>query len=252
MILKYFISSFSSSLIVIVFSFAGAQSLYEKKFVTSKNLQTEIGSFLNYGSDGFELDGYFNFRLKNGLFGDIWIDQIDLDTTSTFQSYTSLGMMKDLGENRALGFGYANSRMQSTQSGGIGSYKAGLNANVYFHEFLLGGTLNDLTTIIYMDFSNFMNLSFSSTLNFDLSSYFEINEFDISLDGFFYNQGVDLYLRASKSLKSRLTVGTVISRERYESVETKTINKNGTEYQYDETSQASGFFNLFYIGFVFN
>ena len=103
MVLKSFILALTSSLIVIVFSFAGAQSVYEKKFVTSKNLQTEIGSFLNYGSDGFELDGYFNFRLKNGLFGDIWIDQIDLDTTSTFQSYTSLGMMKDLAKIKPSG-----------------------------------------------------------------------------------------------------------------------------------------------------
>ncbi len=252
MAFKSFIPVFSLSLIVILFSFTGAQSVYEKKFATSKNLQTEFGSFLNYGSDGFELDGYWNFKLKNGLFGDVWIDQIDLDTSSTFQRYISFGMMKDLGQNRVLGLGYANSRMQSTQSGKIGLYEAVEETNVYFHEILLGGTLNDLTAIVYMDFSNFMDLNFSSILNFDLSSYLKINEFDISLDGFLYNQDIDLYIRASKTLKSGLTVGTVISRERYESVETKTKNKDGTEYQYDQTSQATGFFNLFYIGFVFN
>ena len=97
-----------------------------------------------------------------------------------------------------------------------------------------------------------MDLNFSSILNFDLSSYLEINEFDISLDGFLYNHGIDMYIRASKTLKSGLTVGTVISRERYESVETKTENKDGTEYQSNQTDQAIGFFNLFYIGFVFN
>ena len=211
-----------------------SQSNFEKDILDSKKFGTEIGSFINIGSDQFEIDGYLEFKTHFGIFADLWFDQLDLDSDTDIQRYSSIGYMKDFSDDFILGFGYANSKSQS---------------DVSIHEFFGGTTLNNLTSVAYFDIEN---QTFSFLGSFDISYLIDYKKIDMSLDGLFYNGNKDLFFRLSKTFKSGFTFGNVISKERYEDREKKSIIKNGTLYEYYDLTEKKGYFYLVYIGYIFN
>jgi len=220
-------------LILLSYTCLLAQSTFEKDILDFKNFESEIGSFLNIGSDYLEADGYFEFKTLSGIFADVWFDQVDLDQDTDIQRYTSIGFMKDFSNDFILGFGYANSKSQSDPS---------------IQEIFVGVTKNMLTGVSYIDFEN-RNISFLG--NFDISSFVDYKKIDMSLDGLFYNGDLDLFFRISKTSGSGISFGYILSRERYEDNETKTFYKNGNTFIKTIPIEKTGIFNSIFIGFIF-
>ncbi|MFL2997552.1 MAG: hypothetical protein ACJZ1Q_02240 [Candidatus Neomarinimicrobiota bacterium] len=228
------IQIFSTLIITLVFhSITDAQSTFENIDSRSKNFEFELGTFLNIGSEQFEFDGYLEVKTRSGIFSDIWFDQVDLNQDTDVQRYASIGFMKEVKNNHILGFGYANSM---------------INLDEFIHEIFIGMTLYSVTGMGYFDVQN---KNFSLIGNFDISSIINFKKFDISIDGLFYGGNTDMFCRLSKAYNNGFSIGSIFSRERFESSEYKSFEKNGNTYIKEIPFEKNGFFNSIFIGYVF-
>jgi hypothetical protein len=224
---------FTLIMILVSHSITDAQSTFENIDSKAKNFEFELGTFLNIGSEQFDFDGYLEMKTRSGIFYDIWFDQVDLNQDTDIQRYASIGFMKKIKKNYILGFGYANSMINLDES---------------IHEFFIGMTLNSITGMYYFDIKN-KNLSLIG--NFDISSIINFKKFDISIDGLFYEGNIDVFCRLSKAYKNGFSMGYIFSRERYESSDLKSFEKNGNTYFKEIPIEKNGFFNSIFIGYVF-
>ena len=228
------IQIFSTLIIILVFnSITDAQSTFENIDNRSKNFEFELGTFLNIGSEQFEFDGYFEVKTRSGIFSDIWFDQVDLNQDTDVQRYASIGFMKEVKNNHILGFGYANSM---------------INLDELIHEIFIGMTLYSVTGMGYFDVQN---KNFSLIGNFDISSIINFKKFDISIDGLLYGGNIDMFCRLSKAYNNGFSIGYIFSRERFESSDFKSFEKNGNTYIKEIPFEKNGFFNSIFIGYVF-
>ena len=228
------IQIFSTLIIILVFnSITDAQSTFENIDSRSKNFEFELGTFLNIGSEQFEFDGYLEMKTRSGIFSDIWFDQVDLNQDTDVQRYASIGFMKEIKNNHILGFGYANSM---------------INLDELIHEIFIGMTLYSVTGLGYFDVQN---KNFSLIGNFDISSIINLKKFDISIDGLLYGGNIDMFCRLSKAYNNGFSIGYIFSRERFESSDYKSFEKNGNTYIKEIPFEKNGFFNSIFIGYVF-
>ena len=228
------IQIFSTLIIILVFnSITDAQSTFENIDSRSKNFEFELGTFLNIGSEQFEFDGYLEMKTRSGIFSDIWFDQVDLNQDTDVQRYASIGFMKEVKNNHILGFGYANSM---------------INLDELIHEIFIGMTLYSVTGMGYFDVQN---KNFSLIGNFDISSIINLKKFDISIDGLLYGGNIDMFCRLSKAYNNGFSIGYIFSRERFESSDYKSFEKNGNTYIKEIPFEKNGFFNSIFIGYVF-
>ena len=228
------IQTLSTLIIILVFhSITDAQSTFENIDSRSKNFEFELGTFLNIGLEQFEFDGYLEVKTRSGIFSDIWFDQVDLNQDTDVQRYASIGFMKEVKNNHILGFGYANSM---------------INLDELIHEIFIGMTLYSVTGMGYFDVQN---KNFSLIGNFDISSIINFKKFDISIDGLFYGGNTDMFCRLSKAYNNGFSIGHIFSRERFESSEYKSFEKNGNTYIKEIPFEKNGFFNSIFIGYVF-
>ena len=228
------IQIFSTLIIILVFnSITDAQSTFENIDNRSKNFEFELGTFLNIGSEQFEFDGYLEVKTRSGIFSDIWFDQVDLNQDTDVQRYASIGFMKEVKNNHILGFGYANSM---------------INLDELIHEIFIGMTLYSVTGMGYFDVQN---KNFSLIGNFDISSIINFKKFDISIDGLLYGGNIDMFCRLSKAYNNGFSIGYIFSRERFESSDYKSFEKNGNTYIKEIPFEKNGFFNSIFIGYVF-
>ena len=228
------IQIFSTLIIILVFhSITDAQSTFENIDSRSKNFEFELGTFLNIGSEQFEFDGYLEVKTRSGIFSDIWFDQVDLNQDTDVQRYASIGFMKEVKNNHILGFGYANSM---------------INLDELIHEIFIGMTLYSVTGMGYFDVQN---KNFSLIGNFDISSIINFKKFDISIDGLLYGGNIDMFCRLSKAYNNGFSIGYIFSRERFESSDFKSFEKNGNTYIKEIPFEKNGFFNSIFIGYVF-
>tara|TARA_B100001250_G_C19712670_1_gene749933 strand:- start:472 stop:1191 length:720 start_codon:yes stop_codon:yes gene_type:complete len=220
--------------VILSCSFLLAQQTMGNKILDLNNFGSEIGSFINIGSDYLEIDGYVELKTRFGIFSDVWFDQIDLDQDTDIQSYSSIGFMKNFKNNFILGFGYANSRSQSITN---------------LNELFIGSSIKSFTGVTYFDYVN-NNISFLG--NIDISSYLNFKLLDVTFDGLFYNGSSDLFIRFSKNNNSGVSIGYILSRQRFEGTETKTFSKtSGYTKTFSVPVEKTGIFNSVFLGYVF-
>ena len=224
---------FTLIIILVSHSIIVAQSAFKNVDSKTKNFEFELGTFLNIGSEQFEFDGYLEMKTRSGIFSDIWFDQVDLNQDSDVQRYASIGFMKEVKNNHILGFGYANSMINLDES---------------IHEIFIGMTLYSVTGMGYFDVQN---KNFSVIGNFDISSIINFKKFDISIDGLLYGRNIDMFCRLSKAYNNGFSIGYIFSRERFESSDYKSFEKNGNTYIKEIPLEKNGFFNSIFIGYVF-
>ena len=224
---------FTLIVILVSHSIIDAQSAFKNVDSKTKNFEFELGTFLNIGSEQFEFDGYLEMKTRSGIFSDIWFDQVDLNQDTDIQRYASIGFMKEIKKNHILGFGYANSM---------------INLDELIHELFIGMSLDDITGMGYFDIQN---KNFSLIGNFDISSIINLKKFDISIDGLLYGGNIDMFCRLSKAYNNGFSIGYIFSRERFESSDYKSFEKNGNTYIKEIPFEKNGFFNSIFIGYVF-
>ena len=237
--------------------FCSSQVKAQKNQNLNSSYVINSASFFNFGTTGYEIDGFIEFQMNNRFFiessinyeiGDRFILNFGDNQTLSFSS--SLGAMKPITESL-----YA--------IGGLSNYTELNNSNL--NEVFFGTISRYLTTILYIGIEEGFAPNFLGIL--DINSFLKVNiPINISIMITYTSSsiekqvgkwnadenGMDTYFRISKEYNSGMAIGYNFSHERYETFGSQTFQKLGGEtfvkkMPYTET----GFFHTIYIGLLF-
>ena len=180
-----------AGLFFILIAIGSAQSVEQGRGMLQSNIGIGAGGFINAGTDGLDVDGFFEIQTRNGLFGEIWVCQLDMDAETNSALNTSAGIMREISPGFILGGGYSN--------------YTEIN-NDMLHEMFFGANLNFFTGVVFLGvgselFPNFLGIA-------DLNTLFPSISVDLSLMGIysknFDENGYDLFIRASRTFDNCL------------------------------------------------
>ena len=238
-----------------VFCFSQDNAQKNQHFNSSYAINS--ASFINYGTSGYEIDGFIEFQMNNRFFIESSINyeignrfSLNFEDNQTLSFSSSLGAMKPI--TKSL---YA--------IGGLSNYTELNNDNL--NEVFFGTISRYLTTVFYVGIDGEFAPNFLGIV--DINSFSKVNipinisimiTYTSSSTGKQVGQwnadenGMDAYFRISKEYNSGILIGYNFSRERYETFESRTFQKIGGEtfvknMPYTET----GFFHTSYIGILF-
>jgi len=199
-----------------------------------KTFGTNTGVFFNAGTNRLDLEGFFEFQSSQGLFGEIWVMQLDRDPETSIEFNSSLGWMKAIAPDLILGGGISNNTKLKDER---------------LNEIFLGGNISLITGMAFFGLNN-SPANFIGIIDLNFGPLKKI-PIDLSMMAVRENSGSDLFFIMNKTTKKGITVGYTFSRERFESEETRTFTKQGYKKSWTVPIQKDGFFNKVYFGFVF-
>lgn len=199
--------------------------------IPGKTFGTQSGVFFNAGTNGLDLEGYFEIQSSTGFFGDIWLAQIDKDEETDLEINSSIGWMNEVAPNLILGGGFSNDATQN------------------LNEIFLGGNVGLLTLIGYFGIDD-TPANFLGILNLNMGPL-KKSLFDISIMGIRESSGSDLFFMMARDFEGGIKLGYNFSRERFESEETKSFTKQGHTKTWTVPIQKDGFFHTIYFGLTF-
>ena len=196
-----------------------------------KTIGTNSGVFFNAGTNQLDLEGFFEIQSSQGLFGEIWVMQLDRDAGTDMEINSSIGWMREVVPNMILGCGISN------------------YANQNLSEIFLGGNVGLLTVVGFFgiddtpaNFIGIIDLNFGPLKNIPV---------DLSMMGVKDESGSDLFFKINKKTAKGFTMGYTFSRERFESEETRTFTIQGHTKTWTVPIQKDSFFNTIYFGITF-
>ena len=214
-------------------------------------------SFFNYGTSGYEIDGFIEFQMKNRFFIESSINyeignrlNLTLRNGQTISFNSSIGSMKIITKDL-----YA--------VGGFSNYIELKNDNL--NELFIGLISRYLTGILYVGIEgslapNFLgivdiNSFLKNDIPLDISVMFTYalssNEEKVN-KGNTIEKGFDTFLRFSKEYASGISIGYNLSQERYEIPKLFTYQKPGGDtYQINRSINEIGLFHTFHVGYTF-
>ena len=193
-----------------------------------KTIGTNSGVFFNAGTNQLDLEGFFEIQSSQGLFGEIWVMQLDRDAETTAEVNSTFGWMKEVAPNMILGGGFSN------------------YANQNLNEIFMGGNIGLLTLIGFFGLEESpANLLGILDLNIGPLKNIPV---DLSMMNVSDEAGSDLFFMVKKTMTKGFIAGYTFSRERFESEEKKPFKKQGHT---KSSSHQDGFFNTIYIGVTF-
>ena len=205
------------------------QSIEKLELLDNKSFGSDMGIFLNVGSDQLDIDCFLDFQFSNGLYSEIWVTQIDVNIEPHISS--TLGWMKKIKSNLILGCGLSNYTNDNNNELFIGS-------NYYLITAVGFYNIQDKE----MNYLGIVDLDYGILKTFP---------FDISAMVIFESSGNDSFFRLRREFNSGVNLGYTFSRERFETVEKKSIKKDGITKYWNESKIDIGYFNTIYIGFTF-
>jgi hypothetical protein len=195
------------------------------------NIGMSAGAYANAGTDKMEVDGFFEIQLINGLYGDVWFSNLDMDSETSLELNSSLGWMKEIAPGLTLAGGISNSTELNGER---------------LNEFFIGGNISLFTGLAFFGIndtpSNFIGIF---DLNFGPLKNIPV---DLSMMSVSDEEGSDIFFMFKKTTTKGFIAGYTFSRERFESEETRTFTKQGHTYSFPVAVQQDGFFNTIYIG----
>jgi hypothetical protein len=198
------------------------------------NIGMSAGAYANAGTDKMEVDGFFEIQLINGLYGDVWFSNLDMDSETSLELNSSLGWMKEIAPDLTLAGGISNSTELNGER---------------LNEFFIGGNISLFTGLAFFGIndtpSNFIGIF---DLNFGPLKNISV---DLSMMSVSDEDGSDIFFMLKKTMTKGFIAGYTFSRERFESEETRTFTKQGHTYSFPVAVQQDGFFNTLYIGVTF-
>ena len=198
------------------------------------NIGMSAGAYANAGTDKMEVDGFFEIQLINGLYGDVWFSNLDMDSETSLELNSSLGWMKEIAPDLTLAGGISNSTELNGER---------------LNEFFIGGNISLFTGLAFFGIndtpSNFIGIF---DLNFGPLKNIPV---DLSMMSVSDEDGSDIFFMLKKTMTKGFIAGYTFSRERFESEETRTFTKQGHTYSFPVAVQQDGFFNTLYIGVTF-
>ena len=194
------------------------------------------GIFANFGTSGFEIDGFFEIQTRSGLFLETsGITQLDKNNTLN----TSLGFMREVLPNMLMGGGYSN--------------YIEFNSNDVLNEVFFGFNSKSITGVVFLGLGSELSPNYLGILN--LNALIPELMFDSSIIGVASEQlgefGSDIFFNISTTSSYGFSLGYSLSSERYEDQQTRTITKQGHTKTFNVPVSSKGFFNTIYIGINF-
>ena len=206
---------------------------------SSGRFGNSAGIFMNTGDNQFELDGFIETETNFGLYGNIWFSQIDFDEDTNIEMNTTIGYVKKYNNRTKLGMGY-------TKYSNIGDEVSLMNDQ---GEVFIGADTGPITFAVFYELDS-MVPDFLGTINLNYGPLSDI-PLDISLLGYIEKENYELSTIVSKVFQKNLSIGYILTWEKYGNDETIKYNKEGQEYSKQIEYEFTGFFNTIYIGFVF-
>ena len=211
------------------------QKAIQSNSISKNKIGIDAGLFANYGNSGFEVDGFFEVQTRGGIFIETYgIKQWNLNSTII---NTSIGIMNDFSSNITMGGGYSN------------YYEID---NGILHELFIGASSNFIAGAIYVGLSSNFPINYFGLVN--LNEIFT-TFFDATITTTISNEldqlGFDIFLNLSKTFESGLTVGYILSSERYEDRQELNYSKDDYSKNYIIPVVSQGLFNTLFIGWNF-
>ena len=141
-------------LFFLMIAVGSTQSVEQGSSMLQSNIGMGSGGFINAGTAGLEMDGFFEIQTRNGLFGEVWVSQLDMDAETNTALNASAGIMREISPGFILGGGYSN--------------YTEIN-NDMLHEIFVGSNLNFFTGVVFLGIGgelspNFLGIADLNTL----------------------------------------------------------------------------------------
>ena len=237
--------------------FCFSQDNAQKNQNLSSSYTINSASFFNFGTSGYEIDGFIEFQMNNRFF---------IESSINYEIGNRFSL--NFGDNQTLSFSSSFGVMQLiTKSlyaiGGLSNYTEVNNDNL--NEVFLGTISRYLTTVFYVgidgefapnflgivDINSFLKANIPINMSIMITykpSSFQKQVAKWNADG----NDVDTYFRISKEYNSGISIGYNFSRERYETFESRTFQKLGGEtFVKNMPYTEKGFFHTFNLGLLF-
>jgi len=222
------------SITLLWLSISFCQTAKQSSGALNSNVGMSAGAYANAGTDKMEVDGFFEIQSINGLYGDLWFSQLDLDSETSLEFTSSLGWMKEIAPDLTLAAGISN----NTELNGESLNELFIGGNISLFTGLAFSGINDTPS----NFIGIFDLNFGPLKNIPV---------DLSVMSVTENSASDLFFMLKKTTAKGFTAGYTFSRERFESEETRTFTKQGHTKSWTVPVQQDGFFNTIYIGVTF-
>jgi len=222
------------SITLLWLSISFCQTTKQSSGALNPNIGMSAGTYANAGTDKMEVDGFFEIQSINGLYGDLWFSQLDLDSETSLEFTSSLGWMKEIAPDLTLAAGISN----NTELNGESLNELFIGGNISLFTGLAFSGINDTPS----NFIGIFDLNFGPLKNIPV---------DLSVMSVTENSASDLFFMVKKTTAKGFTAGYTFSRERFELEETRTFTKQGHTIIKTVPVQQDGFFNTIYVGVTF-
>ena len=192
-----------------------------------------LGGFFNIADDGIDIEVFTNIQNKNGLYGSMWLGQIDYYSNTNLISNFSLGLNKSISNDLSIDVGFGSNITLSNQL-------------MQSNEVYVGIDMQGLSIYSYYSDSIIM---YESWYKPKIDSFYEA-DLDILFYGSIQNDGYEFSCNISSPLSNGIIGGIIIGYESF---------KEETEYQKQNNSKPFKFSNNYnrisvmaYLGFLFN
>ena len=219
------------SITLLWLSISFCQTAKQSSGALNPNIGMSAGAYANAGTDKMEVDGFFEIQSSQGLFGEIWVMQLDRDAETTAEVNSTFGWMKEVAPNMILGGGFSN------------------YANQNLNEIFMGGNIGLLTLIGFFGLEE-LPTNLLGILDLNIGPLKNI-PVDLLMMNVSDEAGSDLFFMVKKTITKSIIAGYTFSRERFESEETRTFTKQGHTKSFTIPVQKDGFFYTIYIGVTF-
>ena len=114
-----------------------AQSNVENIIVQGQKYN--IGGFFNIADDGIDMEVFTNMQNKNGLYGNMWLGQIDYYANTNLISNFSLGLNKPISKNLSIDVGFGpnitlSNKLEQSNEIYLGIDMQGLSVYGYYSD----------------------------------------------------------------------------------------------------------------------
>ena len=222
------------SITLLWFSISFCQTTKQSSGALNPNIGMSAGTYANAGTDKLEVDGFFEIQSINGLYGDVWFSNLDMDLETSLEFNSSLGWMIEIAPDLTLAGGFSN----NTELNGESLNELFIGGNISLFTGLAFSGINDTPS----NFIGIFDLNFGPLKNIPV---------DLSVMSVTENSASDLFFMVKKTMTKGFIAGYTFSRERFESEEKKTFSKQGHTKSWTVPVQQDGFFNTIYIGVTF-
>ena len=215
-------------------SISFCQTAKQSSGALNSNVGMSAGAYANAGTDKMEVDGFFEIQSINGLYGDVWFSQLDLDSETSLEFTSSLGWMIEIAPDLTLAGGISNNTELNGER---------------LNEFFIGGNISLFTGLAFSGINDTPS-NFIGIFDLNLGPLKNI-PVDLSMMSVSDEAGSDLFFMEKITITKGIIAGYTFSRERFESEETRTFTKQGHTKSFTVPVQQDGFFNTIYIGVTF-